>query len=610
MTGWIDRKGERAREKSFGIERILFVAASRQKQIRPLGPMRKCQLISRKIIGVFSSSFATMLRSLLLLLLIIHQAHGHYDQLTLMTYNVMLLPSILVFERDQMTRADLLTRAKFLRTSDILCLQEVFQSEPSDVLLTALEETYPYSTPVLGDEEDGDEWSERWNVPTGDSPLKFVSGGVTILSKWPIVYAVEYFYNHSCSAHTFVRTGFVYSLILYGPEKLPVHVFGTHLQPNDHRGCYTYGEDRTREQQMTELNDFIRSRNISRTELVFILGDFNINRYHTQQYQAMLRILNVQSQQLHPASVPCSWDSTYNAMTNSKHDNQLLDYIFLHRDHTPADAVWLNLITDRMASKQWHLLGRNHSFYNARNIPLLELSDHYPVIGFFQDNRQSWSRRSSGVVTHVQLFTADTNLPVMLLDRELRIGRSTNESASLFILSNNGTPRRHRCLKSQQYVLLMDRYRSDFYLSNDKFLRLKYGKEHANRYLKIVALDPSSPCISNGTEVIFQSRSSTGFYYVRKQLSQLCACALDRDQAQVFRLVEVDRQNVSCSVSYESWSIVFLYCVKSPTKKPSRRIKVSRKHVRSRVERTRSSQDKAHQFSSDFLHAASRWRVS
>ena len=469
----------------------------------------------------------------------------------------MLLPSILVLERDQMTRADLLTKAKFLRTSDILCLQEVFQLQPSDVLLTALEETYPYSTPVLGDEEDQDEWNERWNAPTGDGPLKFVSGGVTILSKWPIVYAVEYFYNHSCSAHTFVRTGFVYSKILYGEQKLPVHVFGTHLQPNDYRGCFTYGEHKTREGQMTELDDFIRSRNISHHELVFILGDFNINKYHTDQYQAMLRILNVHPQQLHPDSVSCSWDSAYNAMTNSRHANQLLDYVFLHRDHTPVDSVWLNLVTDRMASKQWHLLGRNHSFYNTRNIPLLELSDHYPVLGFFQGNPLSRSQRPSGVVTHVQLFTADTNVPVTLVDRDLRLGRSTNESASLFILTNNGTPRRHRCLRSEQYILLMDRHRSEFYLANDKFLRMKYGKEHANRYLRIIALDPGSSCISNDTKVIFQSRSPTGFYYVVKQLSRLCASALSRDEAQVFRLVEVDRQNASCSIRYESWSITF-----------------------------------------------------
>jgi hypothetical protein len=118
-----------------------------------------------------------------------------------------------------------------------------------------------------------------------------------------------------------------------------------------------------------------------------------------------------------------------------------------------------------MASKQWHLLGRNHSFYNSRNIPLLELSDHYPVVGFFNQTKQQWSSKPSGVLTYVKFVTADTNLPVIIIDREVRIGNSSNETGSLFILTNNGTPRRHRCLKSEQYILLIDGYKPEFYLS-------------------------------------------------------------------------------------------------------------------------------------------------
>lgn len=438
------------------------------------------------------SSLTKMQRLLLLSIFFLCEANDDFEQITLMTYNVMLLPSILVFERDQITRAHLLTKAKFLRTSDILCLQEVFQSKPSAILLNALSETYPYSTPVLGDEEHKDKWHERWNDHVSSHPLKFVSGGVTILSQWPIVYTMEYFYKHACSAHRFVRTGFVYAKIFYGKNRSPIHVFGTHLQPNDYRGCYLTGEDRIREEQMQELNRFLQTRNLSSDELVFILGDFNINKYHTRQYESMLKILNVHPQHLHPTSLPCSWDSSLNAMTNSRHDNQLLDYIFLHQNHTPKDALWYNLIIDRMASKQWHLLGSQRSFYNSRNIPLLELSDHYPVVGFFNRSRRSWSSsKPSGVLTYVQLVTADTNLPVIIVDREVRLGKSANETGALFLLTNNGTPRRHRCLRSEQYILLIDGLRNEFYLSNERHLRMKYGKEHVNRYLKIIQIDQS-----------------------------------------------------------------------------------------------------------------------
>jgi sphingomyelin phosphodiesterase len=478
--------------------------------------------------------------------LIIYQANDDLNQITLMSYNVMLVPSILVFERDQITRAHLLTKAKFLRTNDILCLQEVFQTKPSEILLDSLSKTYPYSTPVLGNEDQKDKWNETWNNDIGDSSLKFVSGGVTILSKWPINFALQYFYKHACSAHEFVRTGFVYAKIFYGKNQNPVHIFGTHLQPSDYRGCYLYGEDKIREQQMEELIRFLQSRNISYDELVFILGDFNINKYNIKQYQTMLEILNVYPQYLHSSSLLCSWDNVLNAMTNARHGNQLLDYVFLHKDHTLNYSHWFNLIKDRMASKQWHLLGSNHSFYDSRNLPLLELSDHYPVIGFFNQSKQKWSSKSSGVITYVKFVTADTNLSVIIIDREVRIAQSTNEIGSLFLLTNNGTPRRHRCLKSEEYILLIDGNKSEYYLSNEKFFRMKYGKEQVNRYLKIIQIDQNSKCIRTNSTFILQSRLSTGYYYINHQNSHLCSCTTNRNQAQIFRLIEIERRNITC----------------------------------------------------------------
>lgn len=484
-----------------------------------------------------------------LIILLVHQVEtDDLNQITLMSYNVMLLPSILVFERDQLTRVHLLTQAKFLRTSDILCLQEVFQPKPSAILLNALNTTYPYRTPILGNDDD---WNERWNDHINRSPLKFVGGGVLILSKWPINYTVEYFYKNACSAHRFVRTGFVYARILYGNSSNPIHVFGTHLQPNDYRGCYLYGEHKIRERQMEELNTFLQSRNISRNELVFILGDFNIDKYHLKQYQTLLDILDVYPQSLHSASQLCSWDSLFNGMTNAKHGSQLLDYVFLHENHNPFNWHWQNLITDRMASKQWHLLGRNHSFYNSRNLPLLELSDHYPVIGFFTENKRKHPLRSSGIISYVKIITADGNLPIVLIDHELQVEQSSNTTGSLFLLTNNGTPRRHRCLRSEQYILLIDGTRSEYHLSNEKYLRMKYGKEQVNRYLKIIQIDQNSSCIRQNSIFILQSRLSTGDYYITIDHSRLCSCTTNRTRAQQFRLIEIERRNSTCTIIHE-----------------------------------------------------------
>jgi hypothetical protein len=238
-------------------------------------------------------------------------------------------------------------------------------------------------------------------------------------------------------------------------------------------------------------------------------------------------------------------------MTNSKHqENQLLDYIFIHQDHRLNHSLWFNLIIDRMASEQWHLLGRNRLFSNTRNIPLIELSDHYPVVGFFNLSQQQWPERPSGVLTYVQFVTADTNLPIINVNRSIQIGNSSNETGSLFILTNNATPRRHRCLKSEQYIILIDGYQPEFYLSDAKYFRLKYGMEQVNRYLKIIQIDNSTKCIETNSTFILQTHLSKGLFYVNSNSSHLCSCTNDKDQAQLFRLIEVKRKNISCTITH------------------------------------------------------------
>lgn len=496
-------------------------------------------------------SFRNMKLFVLLTLLVVCNGDDDLSQISIMSYNVMLVPRLLVLERDQITRVRLLSKAKFLRQSDILCLQEVFQPKPTEMLLDSLAETYPYSTPILGNQDDMNYWDETWNHDIGRSSLKFVSGGLIILSKWPIVYAIQYFYRNTCSGRTFVRSGFIYTKILYGKNEIPIHVIGTHLQPSDHRGCYISSENAVREKQMLELIGFIDDRNISKNELIFFLGDFNVDKYNIEQYETMIDLLRVQEHKLYPTSILCSWDSSFNAMTSTNHqENQLLDYIFLHKDHRLNNSFWYNLIMDPLASDQWHLLGKNRLFYNTRNIPLMELSDHYPVIGFFNLSQYQWPERPSGVLTYVQFITADTNLPIIINERNLEIGNSSNETGSIFILTNNVTPRRHRCLKSDQYIILIDGSKPEFYLSDSKYFRMKYGMEQMNRYLKIIQIDNTTKCIETNSTFILQTRSSTGFHYINNNSSHLCSCTNNKTQAQIFRLIEVTRKNISCTIMH------------------------------------------------------------
>lgn len=487
--------------------------------------------------------------------LIFVRANNIHDasQLTIMSYNVMFVPRLLVFERDQITRARLLTKAKFIRTSDILCLQEVFQPKPTDILLNSLADTYNYSTPILGDPDDEHIWDEIWNQHIGKSSLKILSGGLIVLSQWPIAYAIEYFFENTCSGHTFVRSGFIYAKIIYGQQRIPIHLIATHLQPSDHRGCFLSTEQQTREKQMNEIVNFLNKKNFTNQELLFITGDLNIDKYNSNQYETMIDILNVEKQILYPSSIHCTWDSSFNAMTTTTthKQNQLLDYIFIHKDHQLNNSIWYNLITDRLASKQWHSLGRNRLFFDDKNIPIMELSDHYPVVGFFNLSEQEWPERPSGVITYVQIVTADTNLPLVILDRKLYIVNSSDQIASTFILTNNGTPRRHRCLRSEQFIILIDSHQPQYYLSNLKYFRMQFGMKQVQRYLKIIQIDSTTKCINTNSTFILQTQSLTDVSYVNmNENSQLCSCTTQREQAQLFRLIEIKRENISCEINH------------------------------------------------------------
>ncbi|CAF0760119.1 unnamed protein product, partial [Didymodactylos carnosus] len=373
---------------------------------------------------------------------------------------------------------------------------------------------------------------------------------VMILSKWPIQYKLQYFYRNACSAHTFVRTGFVYVKILYN-NKYVVHVLGTHLQPTNFRGCYLYGESVIRERQLQEIRQFLNERNISKNELVFLMGDFNIDRYHIKQYRRMLEILNVIEPIYYPNSIQYSWDSAYNLMTwTPNHVNELLDYIFILKDHKSEHWLWYNLITDRLAIEQWHLLGTNSSkIYNNKNVPIMELSDHYPVVGFSNLTLLEWPQEQFGIITIIQFRTKETNESLIINEqRYLTLIRDNNNGTS-FLVTNNGTPRRNRCLKSEQYVLLIDANAQNYYLSlisNGRKLKMKYGREYANRYVKIIKMDGqnTSECIESNDIIVFQIRLAIGDYYITtNHQQQLCACTRNITQAKQFILYEIERKN-------------------------------------------------------------------
>ena len=71
--------------------------------------------------------------------------------------------------------------------------------------LTNLQSQYPYQTPIVGKGTDG------WQKTSGTyRKVKPVSGGVGIVSKWPIVEQEQHIYKKGCGADKAGNKGFAY----------------------------------------------------------------------------------------------------------------------------------------------------------------------------------------------------------------------------------------------------------------------------------------------------------------------------------------------------------------------------------------------------------------
>ncbi len=109
-------------------------------------------------------------------------------------------------------------------------------------------------------------------------------GGVTILSKWPIVRKEQYVYKDACGADWWSNKGFAYAVLDVNGSR--VHVLGTHAQSTD-PGCSAGEAAQTRSRQFKAIDAFLDAKKIPAGEQVIVAGDMNVDS-HTPEYDTML----------------------------------------------------------------------------------------------------------------------------------------------------------------------------------------------------------------------------------------------------------------------------------------------------------------------------------
>lgn len=286
--------------------------------------------------------------------------------LKILTYNTFLMSKNLYPNWGQDHRATEIARASFFQGNDVVVLQEAFDNSASDALAQNASAQYPYRTPVVGRSKSG--WDATGGAYSATTPE---DGGVTVLSKWPIVRKEQFIYKDACGSDWWSNKGFVYAEL--NVNGTTVHVVGTHAQSTD-SGCATGEAAQMRSRQFKQIDAFLDAKNIPASEQVIVAGDMNVDS-RSPEYASMLADAGLTGADARSGH-PYSFDTQDNSIASYRYPDdprEDLDYV-LHRAGHAKPSGWTNEVVKEQ-SAPWTVSswGTDYTYTN--------LSDHYPLIG-------------------------------------------------------------------------------------------------------------------------------------------------------------------------------------------------------------------------------------
>lgn len=294
------------------------------------------------------------------------ESAGAAPRLSVLTYNTFLMSKSLYPNWGQDHRAAEIPKASFYQGHDVVVLQEAFDNGASDALKANSAAQYPYQTPIVGRSKSG--WDATGGAYSSTTPE---DGGVTILSKWPIVRKEQVVYKDACGADWWSNKGFAYVVLNVNGAR--VHVVGTHAQSTD-PGCGAGEAAQMRSRQFKAIDAFLDGKNIPADEQVIVAGDMNVDS-RTPELASMLADADLAPSDTRTGH-PYSFDTALNSIANYRYPTdprEDLDYV-LYRKGNARPANWNNNVVKEQ-SAPWTVSswGTSYTYTN--------LSDHYPLIG-------------------------------------------------------------------------------------------------------------------------------------------------------------------------------------------------------------------------------------
>lgn len=287
-------------------------------------------------------------------------------RLSVLSYNVFLMSKSLYPNWGQDHRAAEIPKTSFYQGHDVVVLEEAFDNSASDALKANSAAQYPYQTPVVGRSKSG--WDATGGAYSATTPE---DGGVTILSKWPILRKEQVVYKDACGADWWSNKGFAYVVLNVNGTK--VHVVGTHAQSTD-PGCGAGEAAEMRARQFRAVDAFLDGKNIPASEQVILAGDLNVDS-RTPEYASLLAnadLADADSRTGHPYS----FDTALNSIANYRYPTdprEDLDYVLYRKGNARPSGWENNVVKEQSAPWTVSSWGTSYTYTN--------LSDHYPLIG-------------------------------------------------------------------------------------------------------------------------------------------------------------------------------------------------------------------------------------
>ena len=212
-------------------------------------------------------------------------------------------------------------------------------------------------------------------------PLYFVDGGVTILSKHPIVETDQIVYSRGCCQDWWSAKGILYTKLKVGDDKF-IHLFGTHTQA-DYKKTWEENK-RTRKYrnvQLKECFDFIKKKTKNDDYPILFAGDLNIIGV-TRDYDELIELMKNEKYKFQPKDILFDQHNEHPTTFNDMIDGHKVDEVITSVVNETGCPIRLDYVFFLNQENRKELQYKDcvvEKFHSESGSIFPFLSDHYGV---------------------------------------------------------------------------------------------------------------------------------------------------------------------------------------------------------------------------------------